>query len=170
MQVNILQRERATQELLLSNARILSQWVNEEIKTLEASTGPHRQQAEHAARELRRAEVRLNEIAEDLVKAQEQRQIERYEVELRSIEVRLYEVLRALHFQPSTGSPTAATATTRAGTHPTTVHVTPRPTTGRPVSTHAPTHAPTHATARPTTARPVTQPPIHTTRAAVTAH
>jgi len=161
-EINILQRERATQELLLSNARILREWTTEEIKRLEADTA-HRQQAEMVARELRRAEQRLGEIAMDLVKAQDQMSIERYEVELRAIEVRLYEALRALHFNPSTGTPAPVTGSTRPGT---TATGSSRPTptgTSRPTPTG--TASPAPSTARPSTARPVTTGAPATTKA-----
>jgi hypothetical protein len=143
-----LQREKATQELLLSNARILREWVTEEIKLLEASTD-HKEQSMEIANELRRAENRLGEIAHELTLAQDQRQIERTEVELRVIEVRLYEALRRLHLNPATGTPPPSTTQNPTGTTPS-----PRPTTAAPITTPRPTTGAPVTTPRPTTGKP----------------
>jgi len=141
-EINILTRRSARQEILLDNAKVLKQWVAEEIKVLENTEGSHKNQAEETARTLKREEQKLEEIAQHLIKADTKKLIEKLEVQLRALEVRLYEALRALHFQPST--PTARPATGSTKPHVTGTHATERPTSARPV------------TARPTTARPAT--------------
>ena len=171
-EVNILQRETASQDLLVSAAKVLKEWVAEELKTLRAESG---NRAKEAARLLEREEQQLEQIAERLNKAQDQRTIEVIEVELRAIEVRLYEALRALRFQPSTQTPPRTTrpagpTTKKVGTteptRPTTRGpVTARPTTRGPVTVRPTTRGP--VTARPTTRGPVTARP--TTRGPVTA-
>jgi len=174
-EINILARDASTQQLLVDNAKVLKQWVEEEIKVLQNTEGPHRNQAQQVARAMRGEEQRLDQIVEALTKAQTQRQIEALEVQLRAVEVRLYEVLRALHFEPSTPTARPATGSTKphvTGTHatdkPTTARpVTARPTTARPATVKPSTERPStvhetvepstvHATARPSTARPAT--------------
>jgi len=164
-EINILTRESARQEILLDNAKVLKGWVAEEIKVLENTEGSqgHKKQAEAAARTLQREEQKLEEIAQHLIKANTQKQIEKLEVQLRALEVRLYEALRALHFQPST--PTARPATGSTKSVVTDTHATERPTTARPV-----TAIPT--TARPATVKPSTQRPstVHETVRPSTVH
>jgi len=160
-EINILARDASTQQLLVDNAKVLKQWVEEEIKVLQNTEGAHRAQAQQVARAMKSEEQRLDAIVEALTKAQTQRQIEALEVQLRAVEVRLYEVLRALHFEPSTASP--ATGSTKS-------HVTGTPATGRPTTAAPVTARPT--TARPATVKPSTQRPstVHETVKPSTVH
>jgi len=172
-EINILARDASTQQLLVDNAKVLKQWVEEEIKVLQNTEGSHRAQAQQVARAMKSEEQRLDAIVEALTKAQTQRQIEALEVQLRAVEVRLYEVLRALHFEPSTASPATGstkshvTGTPATGRPTTAAPVTARPTTARPATVKPSTQRPStvhetvkpstvHATARPSTARPAT--------------
>ncbi|CAG2168992.1 unnamed protein product, partial [Oppiella nova] len=116
----LIEKETETQETLLKNAKILKEYVTEEIAILQNVTGEHRHQAEQAARALRRDELRLEQLSAELVDAQTPRRIAEYEVELRTIEVRIYEVLRQLDFHPPTPTPSPVTTvpptTTSTGT------------------------------------------------------
>jgi len=139
-EVNILQRESETQDLLIQNAKILKEWVTEEIAILEKTEGePARERALAAARLLRREETNLENISTRLVAAQTQREIETLEAEMRALEVRLYEALRALNFDP-TGAPPVTTAAPPATTSapPETTAAPPATTAAPPVTTGAP--------------------------------
>jgi 5'-deoxynucleotidase YfbR-like HD superfamily hydrolase len=96
-EVTVLERETATQELLLKSAALLKQQVTDEITKLEAVTGDLKARAQEAITALKREESELELILQRLADATNQREIETLEVEIRAAEIRIIQTIRGIN-------------------------------------------------------------------------